>query len=92
MTPLCELAQKYGTNKFEIHGYTPIYYEILKDRKIKRVLELGIGAPGLSSGPSEHGASLYMWRDFFPDAEIMGFDILPELMINEGRIELVPVV
>lgn len=91
-TELCKLAYKYGTDKCpEIsHPYTPFYYELLKDKQIsiKKVLELGIGCPKNMSG--EHyrtGASLYMWRDFFPNAQIYGADILPETMFKDDRIE-----
>lgn len=92
MTPLCALAQEYGSDKFGHHAYTPIYYELLKDRKVERVLEVGIGdaacmwVVSTSGRPYRVGASLYMWRDFFPDASIVGFDIKPDIMINEGRI------
>lgn len=34
-----------------------------------------------------NGASLKMWKDFFPNAQIYGMDILPEAMIMEDRIE-----
>lgn len=85
MSPLCELALKYGTNKVDM-GYTPFYYELLKDKPIKRVLEVGIGGPGLSGGPSLHGASLYMWRDFFPQAQIVGFDVQEDLLFAAERI------
>lgn len=33
-----------------------------------------------------HAASLFMWRDYFPTAEIIGLDIRTELLINQGRI------
>jgi hypothetical protein len=33
------------------------------------------------------GASLRMWRDFFPNAMIYGADILPEVLFKEDRIE-----
>jgi 8-demethyl-8-alpha-L-rhamnosyltetracenomycin-C 2'-O-methyltransferase len=87
MTPLCELALKYGTNKCE-EGYTPFYYAMfsLPRFKVKKVLELGIGGPGKSGGPSKLGASLYMWEEFFPEAEITGVDNDPALLINAGRI------
>ena len=87
MTPLCELALKYGTNKCE-EGYTPFYYELFTKyvTNVKNILELGIGGPGLSGGPSKHGASLYMWEEFFPEAKITGIDIDPALLINAGRI------
>jgi hypothetical protein len=85
MTPLCRMARRYGTNKAD-EGYTPFYYELFKGRDVTRLLELGIGAPGLSGGVSAWGASLDMWEMFFPCAKIYGADIDPELLINRGRI------
>jgi hypothetical protein len=85
MTPLCDIAQRQGTNKAD-EGYTPFYYELFKGRDVTRVLELGIGGPGLSGGVSAWGASLYMWAEFFDHAEIYGADIDPMLLINRGRI------
>lgn len=76
MTPLCELAIKYGTDKCGKHQYTPVYYDLLKDKKVKRVLEIGV----------YNGASLRMWRDFFPGAEIYGIDIDLRSLIKEDRI------
>jgi trans-aconitate methyltransferase len=80
MTPLCEIALKYGTDKCGYHNYTPVYYDLLKDKKVKRVLEVGIAA----------GCSLRMWRDFFPGADIFGFDIDPDTFITEERIKCFP--
>jgi hypothetical protein len=85
MTPLCKLAIKHGTNKAD-EGYTPFYYELFKDRQVRRLLELGIGGPGLSGGASRHGASLFMWEEFFPLAQIYGADIDPSLLIERGHI------
>ena len=64
-TPLCKLALKYRSDKCPKRGkhtYTPYYYDLLKNKKrsTKKVLEIGIGK----------GASLKMWRDFFPNAKI----------------------
>ncbi len=79
-TELCELAYKYGTDKCPQigHKYTPYYYGLLKDKRyvVKKVLELGI----------YKGASLRMWRDFFPNAQIYGADINDEYLIQEDRI------
>lgn len=81
LTPLCKIAVKYGTDKCPQikHPYTPFYYELLKDKResIKKVLEIGI----------DKGASLLMWRDFFPNAQIFGVDILPEALYNSERIK-----
>jgi hypothetical protein len=93
MTPLCKIAYKYKTDKCpEIsHSYTPFYYELLKDKResIKKVLELGIGCQKTMGGIKDYptGASLYMWRDFFPNAQIYGADALPETIFEAERIK-----
>lgn len=101
-TELCEIAFKYGTDKcpqFK-HAYTPVYYELLKDRRnsVRKVLEIGIGYyedmqtldivfdKGLNRY-YHRGASLYMWRDFFPKAQIYGADYEPRTMFEDERIK-----
>lgn len=92
-TPLCKLAYKYGSDKCPqiSHTYTPFYYNLLKDKRhfIKKVLEIGIGSPKYMHYHPNHyvtGASLYMWRDFFPNATIYGADIDPNMLFNNDRI------
>ena len=91
-TPLCELAFKYKTDKCPqiFHTYTPVYYEMFKDKKesFKKVLELGIGTMNTMRHVSEYtpGASHRMWRDFFPNAHIYGADFVPEVIFQEDRI------
>lgn len=101
ITPLCKLAYKYGTDKCPQlkHSYTPFYYQLLngKKQKIKKVLEMGIGYfpgmpektvffdPGLQR-QYHRGASLYMWRDFFPNAQIYGADFYHETLFEDDRI------
>lgn len=86
LTPLCELARKHGTDKGgwhlkagdTCHNYTPTYHELFKDRReqVKHVLEIGIG----------HGGSLRMWRDYFPNAQIVGLDNNPMCLFDDERI------
>jgi hypothetical protein len=94
-TPLCGLAVKYMTDKAPgFHDYTPKYYDaILKylgdPAGVKRVGEIGIGFLGCMCHVSmqyKAGASLRMWEEFFPAAEIHGYDIRRELLVDEGRI------
>jgi len=94
ITPLCKLAYKYGADKCPqvAHPYTQFYYELFKDRRksIKKVLEIGVGTKSYMHYHPKHyvtGASLRMWRDFFPNAQIYGADILPEAMFEDERIE-----
>lgn len=93
-TELCDLAFKYKTDKCpEIrHSYTPYYFDLFKNirNKVKKVFEMGIGTPTLMKHAGEGyvtGASLYMWRDFFPNAQIYGADISPEAIFQEDRIK-----
>lgn len=94
-TPLCELAYKYRSDKCPQikHHYTPFYYNYFLERKdeIKKVLEIGVGDniemnwTGISD--YQTGASLRMWRDFFPNAQVYGFDIEERMMFKDDRIE-----
>jgi hypothetical protein len=92
-TELCELAEKYGADKCPKinHSYTPFYYELFKDIRndVKKVFEFGVG----NNRQFKHipnytlGASLYVWRDFFPNAQIYGADIEPESIFDDGRVK-----
>jgi len=86
MTVLCDLAVKYGTDKGTKykggsgHGYTPFYHKLFQDIQVKRLLEIGICW-------EVQAASLRMWEEYFPEAEIIGLDIDPAKMVNDGRIK-----
>ena len=98
-TPLCKLAYKYATDKCPKlgHTYTPYYYKLFKDRrnKVKKVVEMGVGRYLDYKGkPIEDrlprykpGASLRMWRDFFPNATVYGADIMKSVLFQEDRIK-----
>lgn len=79
---LTELARKYGTDKIDGHTYTPIYERYFADLQPNLVFEIGVGGYG---DPHKGGASLRMWRDYFPTAQIISLDIHPK-EINEERI------
>lgn len=86
MTPLCELARHYGTDKggwHQTHGcychdYTPTYHQMFGHRRDEtyRVLEVGV----------HYGRSLRMWEAYFPRANIVGLDIYEPHLFTEGRI------
>lgn len=95
---LARLCQRHGSDKGAadhipgVHNYTD-FYEILFARNragVKHVLEVGIGrdAPGdkVTGSNGYPGASLRVWRDYFPNAHIIGVDILPEVLFTEERI------
>ena len=93
---LYELHTKWNTGK---EGLTPVYHELLKDRRldVRKVLEVGIGTvecmsttssgtPIMSGRRYVPGCSLFMWEEYFPNADIYALDIEPKVLINQGRI------
>ena len=76
------------------HTYTDYYYWLFNSarRDIKLVFECGIGTNkvGVPSSMRENGvpgASLRMWKDFFPNAQVYGGDIDSEILFSEDRIQ-----
>jgi demethylmacrocin O-methyltransferase len=78
VTSLREILHRYPTDKDTDHSYGPIYEALLEPRRadVRRVLEIGIGG----------GASLRAWRDFFPNASVVGLDCRAECIFHEPRI------
>lgn len=78
---LTELAKKHGTDKLSV-GYMPHYdkhFAPFRGRPL-RILELGV----------LDGASLRMWAEYFPNAEIWGVDVNPKCKRYEtDRIKIV---
>ena len=67
MSTLDEIAIACGTDKSSLsHGYCERYCQFFEPirQNVKKVLEIGIAS----------GASLKMWRDYFPNAVIHGVD------------------
>lgn len=89
---LTDLAKKYSSDKYFRHSYLPVYEQLLGQRKVHRLLELGVGyaslmTPFLPEGvPYCHGSSLKMWTSYWPEAEIWACDIREDTLINEGNI------
>lgn len=82
---LTQLAQEFGSDKWRTHRYTPHYerhFAHLRDREIV-VLELGIGG---YQRKRKGGASLRMWKWFFPRAQVVGVDIRDKSFVDEDRI------
>lgn len=89
---LSKLAYKYLSDKCPQikHPFTPYYFELLKDKRqtAKKVLEIGIGYREMALNWRNYrtGASLLMWREFFPYALIYGIDVLPQALYNGKHI------
>ncbi len=82
---LTELAQEFRTDKWGSHYYTPHYERHLKHLKRQRftLLEIGIGG---YAREGKGGASLRMWKHFFPRAQIVGLDIEDKSFVDRQRI------
>ena len=87
------LADKYGADKSPNigHQYTPFYYDLLKPHQqtFKKILEFGVGNRRILKAIPNYqmGASLRMWRDFFPNAQVYGADIAAGSIFKDERLE-----
>jgi hypothetical protein len=72
---LKSLIDNANTDKNTTHSYLDLYESLLSRMKTTatKVLEVGIG----DFGP-KNGGSIKLWRDYFPNAQIYGLDILSE--------------
>ena len=80
MKKLTEVANKLGTDKgtdsFCGHSYTLTYEELfdsLVDQHVK-MLEIGVADPRFP------GASVKMWKEYFPSLTFVGYDINSEAL------------
>lgn len=93
---LCDL---YGSDKGTTcgrtaHTYTSVYEYLFRDirSEVKLVFECGLGTnnPNIPSNMGINGrpgASLRVWRDYFPNAHVIGVDIDKDILFSENRIE-----
>ena len=79
---------------WKYHNYTD-FYALLFDhcrKDILNVFELGIGTnyediPSSMTSSGSPGASLRMWREYFPNANVIGADIDNRILFEENRIK-----
>jgi 8-demethyl-8-alpha-L-rhamnosyltetracenomycin-C 2'-O-methyltransferase len=75
---IVELMKLYPTDKNVEHSYGPVYDELfapVRDR-VMSLLEIGV----------YQGGSLRVWRDYFPNAHILGIDVNPAALFTDVRI------
>jgi demethylmacrocin O-methyltransferase len=87
---LASLVDNSLTDKNTRHSYLGLYEKLLCKKKETAtfVLEVGVG-----DFEDKNGGSIKMWRDYFPNATIVGLDILPinrviDELLNDDRVVL----
>ena len=87
-----EICLKHKTSRFlcpwnpYTHDYLGTYMEVLKDRPVSKILEIGLGPKGLFHPEQVAGCGLFMWQETFPEAQIFGLDIREDTLVNQGNI------
>ena len=89
-----EVSSKLNPYPWPSHNYTDFYSLVfgLRRNEIKTIVECGIGTnnPALKSSmgvEGKPGASLRMWREYFPNAQVYGADIDKRILFEEERIK-----
>ena len=83
---LNSLAKIYKTDKYS-HAYPPVYQQWFEHLRMKpvRLLEIGVGGYAITHAG---GASLRMWKKYFPYGKITGIDIYDKTDFEEERIRI----
>lgn len=97
-SPLSLLCDKYGSDKgsadsaagpyhWPSHTYTDYYTLLFAHTRdsVRNVFECGIGNSRMGE-TYRPGASLRVWRDYFPHANMVGADILEENLFTDEKI------
>jgi len=81
------LATIYGSDKWGTHSYASHYARHFRHLRRKKITLLEIGIGGYDD-PKRGGASLRMWRRYFPNAQIVGLDYFDKSPHAERRIRI----
>ncbi len=80
--------------KSKAHNYTDHYHRLFAQCRpyLQKVFECGLGTnnphiPSTMGMRGKPGASLRVWRDYFPNAQIIGADIDRDILFSEDRIQ-----
>jgi len=82
------------TGGWDYHDYAPVYQMMFSPirNSVKAVLEVGLGTnnPDLPSSmgiEGRPGASLRVWKDYFPNTVVVGVDIDKDVLFSEENIQ-----
>lgn len=89
---LSRILTSNGSDKATKHDYHKVYSTLFKDpSSVRRVFEIGLGTNsgkilstmGINATP---GASIRSWRQYFPNAEVIGADVDRDILFSDDRI------
>lgn len=82
-----ELSRDGHSYPWPSHSYADFYEMLFNANReaVGLIIECGIGSSCMGAN-YKPGASLRVWRDYFPQAEIIGLDIDRSVLFNEHRI------
>jgi|SRR5574342_1740 hypothetical protein len=94
---LAQLFNHYGSDK-DRNGYAQLYHVLFAPQRahVRLFVEIGIGTmvagahssmQGYALDGYAPGGSLRAWRDWFPEAQIVGCDVQPDTQFAEPRIK-----
>ena len=81
------LAKVYKPSKGKVYDFYTLYTKHLKRFRFKKIRLLEIGVGGYED-PERGGASLRMWRSFFPFSRVFAIDINDKSPHEERRIKI----
>ena len=84
---LVALAVKHGTDKWGRHWYARHYQTHFAPRRAEPLAVLEIGVGGYED-TTKGGASLRMWKEYFPQARIFAIDVYDKSGLEEDRIRI----
>lgn len=81
------LAKRFRTDKWGGHYYAGHYHHHFEPRRLEalNVLEIGVGG---YRDPMAGGASLRMWKAYFPNSSIYSIDLYDKAPVEEERIRI----
>lgn len=93
-TNLCEIMEKWGSDKSTWHNYTRLYSPLFSQfiNKEINIFELGLGTNNINFESNmglygKPGASHRAWREFFKNANVFGADIDQNVLFTEHQIK-----
>lgn len=81
------LAKHFGSDKATDHRYTQHYQRFFEPLREEQFVLLEIGIGGYRH-TGQGGASLKMWKHFFPRAQIVGLDLQDKRFVEADRIKV----